>query len=190
VNPNEIVAKVTDALQRCSIPFMIVGSFSSNVHGVERSTKDADIVLQLDQPIGNLIKALGSDFHVDPQMGFETVTMTLRYIANHLAPPFKIELFMLSDDPHDKARFSRRRLEKIGDRKVFVASPEDVVITKLRWSKGGRRAKDVEDVRGVLAVLQGKLEMDYIRRWCTEHGTLDLLEKTLQSIPLLPPSTL
>lgn len=84
MNPNDIVLKVVGALDRSQIPYMVVGSFSSNVHGVERNTKDADLVLQLEsQPIGTLIQELGPDFSFDPQLGFETVTMTRRYIVSH-----------------------------------------------------------------------------------------------------------
>ena len=166
---------------------MLVGSFSSNVHGIERNTKDADLVLQLtSQSIATLAREFGVDFSFDPQMGFETVTMTSRYIVSHRDPVFKIELFLLSDDAHDVERFRRRLSATIAGRTVYVASPEDVVITKLRWSKQGRRAKDVEDVRGVLAVQQGKVNLAYIRSWCDQHGTRELLEKTIASIPSLP----
>lgn len=188
MSPNEIVLKVIDALDGCGIPFMVVGSFSSNVYGVERSTKDADLVLKLEsQSISALIRALGPEFKFDAQMGFETVTMTSRYVANFVDPPFKIELFILSEDAHDQERFRRRRLEPIRGRPVPVASPEDVVVTKLRWSKNGRRRKDIEDVASVLAVQAGKLDMGYIRGWCEQHGTRELLEKTLASLPELPP---
>ncbi len=183
---NEIVIKVIEALQRCSIPFMIVGSFSSNMYGVERSTQDVDIVLQLEsRSINDLIHALGPDFYVDPQLGFETVTMTSRFIANHLNPLFKIELFMLSDDPHDRMRFERRRTLHIAGHAVDFPTSEDVIITKLRWSKGGRRTKDIDDVKNVLAVQQGKLDLTYIRHWCAQYEILDLFEKTLASIPPL-----
>ena len=188
MSPNQIMAKVVDALDRCNVPYMVVGSFSSNMYGVERATLDADLVLQLHPPIEKLIQELGPDFSVDRQSGFETVTMTQRLIASHRNPLFKIELFFLSDDPHDIQRFERRILGTIGDRNLFVASAEDVVITKLRWSKQGRRAKDIDDVRNVLAVQHGKLDMDYVRQWCQQHGTLELLEKTLQSIPPIPDS--
>jgi hypothetical protein len=186
VTVNDIVLKVIDALDRCAITYKVVGSYSSNAYGVERSTNDADFVIQLERPLNELIQALGPDFSVDSQLGFETVTMTLRYIARHLDPVFKIELFMLSEDLHDQARFARRVAGVLNARKVFIASPEDVVITKLRWCKGGRRSKDVEDVKNVLAVQQGRLDMNYIRDWCSQHGTLELLEKTLTSIPKLP----
>ena len=187
MNTNEIVAKVIDAIQRCNISFMIVGSFSSNIYGVERSTQDVDIVLRLEsRSINDLIQALGPDFYVDPQIGFETVTMTSRFIASHLNPHFKIELFMLSDDAHDLKRFERRRTLHIRGRTVDFPTPEDVIITKLRWSKGGRRTKDIDDVRNVLSVQQGHLDLPYIRHWCAQYDTLDLFEKTLASVPPLP----
>lgn len=66
------------------------------------------------------------------------------------------------------------------DKQVFVPAPEDVVVTKLRWSKGGARQKDMEDVRNVLAVTRpSMLDLAYIRHWCDQHGTRDLFEKLL-----------
>ena len=70
---------------------------------------------------------------------------------------------------------------------MTVASAEDVIITKLRWSKNGRRSKDIDDVRNVLAVQAGKLDMPYIRGWCDAHKTRELLEATLAALPPLPP---
>jgi len=40
----EIVSRVIDALNQSAIPHMLVGSFSSNLYRVPRSTKDADFV--------------------------------------------------------------------------------------------------------------------------------------------------
>jgi hypothetical protein len=57
---------------------------------------------------------------------------------------------------------------------------------KLRWSKQGKRTKDIEDVQSVLAVQAGKLDMGYVRQWCDVHGTRELLEKTLAEIPEMP----
>ena len=75
-----------------------------------RSTRDADFVVQLgDTPIQEIVDQLGPEFKLDPQLSFETVTCTSRYIVNTKKGLFKIELFLLSDDPHDRERFSRRR---------------------------------------------------------------------------------
>jgi hypothetical protein len=44
---NEATLAVIDALEACSIPYMLVGSYSSNIYGVERSTQDADFVVEI-----------------------------------------------------------------------------------------------------------------------------------------------
>jgi hypothetical protein len=159
---------------------MIVGSYSSNVYGRPRSTKDADFVVQLSgDPIPELAKLLGPDIRIDPQMSFESVTGTMRYIAAHRASAFKVEMFLLTADPHDVSRFRRRQLVDFEGTKVWLPTPEDVIVTKLRWSKGGNRGKDVTDVEQILAVRSVTLDLDYIRQWCDVHNTRDLFERLL-----------
>jgi hypothetical protein len=58
-----------------------------------------------------------------------------------------------------------------------------VLITKLRWSQRGRRAKDAEDVRNVIAVQGDRLDWAYVCQWCDRHGTRELLEDLRRSIP-------
>jgi hypothetical protein len=113
MNAVECVHRVVDALDALAIPFMVVGSFSSNVYGMPRSTHDADFVVQLgDRSIAELATALGHDFMLDPQLAFESVTATIAYRLSNRHSPFTVELFALSNDPHDQARFSRRVAEQ------------------------------------------------------------------------------
>ena len=104
----EFLLRVVDALERLSVPYMVVGSFSSN-----------------------------------------------------------------------RIRFGRRLRGAVGGRQVFMPTAEDVVVTKLRWSRHGRRHKDVDDVRNVLAVQGRRLDLEYIRQWCDQHGTRELLDRLL-----------
>ena len=64
---------------------------------------------------------------------------------------------------------------------MWIPTAEDVVIQKLRWQRG----KDVEDLKGVLAVSGGQLDWDYINRWAGQHGTLELLQRIQTSMPNL-----
>src|SRR5690349_10460844 len=94
----QIVYHTVAALEAAGVPYMVVGSFSSNLYGVARSTRDADFVVQLgDRPPTEIAAGLGSDFLLDPQMSFETITGTYRFIASHRASAFKVEFFLLSD---------------------------------------------------------------------------------------------
>jgi len=62
---NEATLAVIDALEACSIPYMLVGSYSSNVYGVERSTQDADFVVELvEGAIGELSRRLSPSIRI------------------------------------------------------------------------------------------------------------------------------
>jgi len=184
----EALLDVIDALEACGVPYMLVGSFASNFYGIGRSTKDVDFVLQLDEKsVSDVLKELGPQFRLDSQVSFETVTGTMRWAIDVVALPFRIEFFLLSRDPHDQERFRRRRCAKIAGRDTYLPTPEDVIITKLRWSRQGERPKDRDDVRNVIAVQGDRIDWDYVGRWCERHETGELLKKIRDSIPPIEP---
>ncbi len=184
MTPKEATAAVIDALNDLQIPYMLVGSFSSNYYGIPRATQDADFVVQLQsKTITELTGRLGPSFQLDRQMSFETITATTRYVLHLVNNAFSIELFLLSNDAHDAARFTRRCKKPILDREGFVPSVEDVIITKLRWSREGGRVKDAEDVRNVIAVQNDRIDWDYVYSWCDQHGTRELLDEIRASLP-------
>jgi hypothetical protein len=184
VTADEAVVAVIDTLETAGIPYMIVGSLASNVHGIPRSTRDADLVVEAD-PSGwdRLGRALPASLRLHPQGAFEAVTGTIRYLIELSGSPFVCELFSLSDDPHDRERFRRRQRIRLLDREASVASVEDMIVTKLRWAVEARRAKDRDDVRNMIAVRGDSLDWRYIRQWCAVHRTLDQLEAIRSTIP-------
>jgi hypothetical protein len=172
----EAIGHMIDALNVLAVPHMVVGSLASNFHGVARSTQDADIVIQLGSTsVTALADQLGAEFVLDPQMSFETATGTIRHTIRVKAIAFLIELFHLSDDPYDQARFQRRRPVRLLEHDTHVLTAEDVIVTKLRWALHGQRQKDKDDVRNVIAVQRDRLDWPYVENWCRQHGTMDLL---------------
>lgn len=180
----EATLAVIDALEARDVPYLLVGSLSSNYYGVPRSTEDADFVVHLGEiRIAELIDQLGPRFRLNRQMSFETVTGTTRWEVGIADIAFKIELFLLSSDPHDQERFCRRRRVRVLGRETCLPTPEDVIITKLRWARQGERPKDRDDVRNVIAVQGDRLDWDYLCQWCGRHGTGELLREIRASIP-------
>jgi hypothetical protein len=180
---DEAVLAVIQVLDDIKLPYMLVGSFSSNYYGVARSTKDADFVVQVgDRAVRDVTDRLGPDFQLDPQMYFETVTMTTPQVVTAAATPFRIEFFHLSDEAHDLERFQRRRRANLLGRAVWLPTAEDVIITKLRWARG-RHSKDGDDVRNVIALQGDHIDWDYVHSWCDRHGTRELLDEIRRSIP-------
>lgn len=181
---DEAVVAVLDALETAAMRYMIVGSLASNFHGIPRSTRDADFVVEV--PPGNLVHvggALPRGLTLQPQGSFETVTGTTRYLIELAGSPFVCELFVRSNDAHDRERFSRRQRVRLLDRVAFVATAEDMIVTKLRWANAAGRSKDIEDIRNITAVRGSELDWGYVERWAAEHGTAGLLEQIRGSIP-------
>ncbi len=185
---NDVAARFVEAFCALKVDYFLAGSYSSNYYGVPRATNDADFVAVLHGRATALADFLGDEFVLDPQASFEGITGTLRDIFTIPSVPFKVEVFHLSDDPHDQSRFERRKLvfdEGLG-REVFIPTAEDVIVTKLRWEKLGKRGKDAIDIRDVISVLgDDALDWDYIHRWTAEHGTRALLDEIRASIPPL-----
>jgi hypothetical protein len=179
MNADEISFKVVEILNAHQVPYMLVGSLSTNFHSIARSTKDADIVVQAN--LGETARLLAGELAIlklDPQYGFESVTATRKLILRAtVGDGFIVELFGLSDDPHDQLRFARRQLVDWDGRPAWIATAEDSIVTKLRWSSGIGREKDFVDARNVIASQGTLLDWPYIERWCDEHGSRPLLEK-------------
>lgn len=174
----EALRALVKVLNEREFPFMFVGSYSSNFYGVPRSTKAADLVLNVDSSAwGEIAGSLPKGIRFEGQGFFEMVTATRKELIRIDGSDFQIELFHLSDDDFDQARFARRVQVGLPDfGKVWLPTPEDVVVQKLRWAQDGSRQKDVDDVVAILRV-QDTLDFDYLESWCRKHGTLDLLAR-------------
>jgi hypothetical protein len=130
-------------------------------------------------------RALPSNLELDPQVSFETITGSRRYILKLTGSDFRIELFILGDDAHHRERFARRRRQPMSELgcDAWVARAEDMIIQKLRWF----RDKDRDDLRSMIAVQAEALDWPYIESWADSHGTRGRLEEIRSTIPPLPP---
>ena len=175
----DVTLRVVDALNSGGSPYMLVGSFSSNLYGIPHSTKDADFVLQLQGDLSPVFyQTLGHDFEIDPQLRCETNTGTFKQELRFQGTWFTVELFRLSDDEFDQERFRRRVSAKLFGRQTFVPRAEDVIVMKVRWFQD----KDRPDILNVMTVQRGKLDWAYIESWCKRHGALARMEAIRKSV--------
>jgi hypothetical protein len=87
-----------------------------------------------------------------------------------------LELFEISDDPHDLSRMSRRVRGRIYGVETWAPTVEDLIITKLRWFGRIRRTKDAEDAKFLLLLHDQTLDWPYIPPLCDIHGTRQLTD--------------
>lgn len=177
---------VTAALDALGVPYVIGGSLASIVHGMVRTTMDADILADL-QPghVAALVAALGDSFYVpDEALLQQAIERRGSFNLIHLGTMFKVDIFLPQARAFDRQQLARRIGERVAsgsDEQLWVLSPEDVILAKLEWFRLGGETSERQwrDVLGVVRAQAAALDAAYLRQSAGPLGVGDLLERTL-----------
>jgi len=182
---SEVLRLVTSRLDQLQIPYMIVGSFASSAYGLLRSTQDADLIVDLPlQKITRLVEMFGKDFYVDPGQAEQAIKGQRSFNLIHLSSFFKVDFFILADKPFMREEFSRRvarPLDESGSARVWLATAEDTILSKLNWYRDGGEVSEQQwrDVVGILKMQAGRLDFLYLRHWARDLGIPGLLDRAV-----------
>jgi len=87
-----------------------------------------------------------------------------------LATGWKIDLIFRKSRAFSQEEFRRRQLVDMADVPLFLASAEDVIVSKLEWAKLGQSLRHIEDVAGILKIRWESLDRSYLEKWILELG--------------------
>lgn len=183
--PIAVTLQVIAALEQVGATYVIGGSLASTIHGVVRTTLDTDIVadlrLQQAQPFAEL---LADAFYLDLDTIRHAIQQRSSFNVIHLATMFKVDIFVSKGRPFDRQQLDRRQrwiADPDSGRTIYVATPEDTVLTKLAWYRLGGEISDRQwrDILGVLAVQGDRLDLVYLRQWADALDVSDLLQRAL-----------
>ena len=181
----QVAFHVLEVLDNLGVSYHLGGSYASAIHGIPRQTHDGNLVVDFFPGHAmSLTKALEGEFYVDEQAVARAVRERTSFNLVHLATGVKVDLFVKGSSAFDEAEFGRRVVVRLGDdpsRDVFVKSAEDTVLRKLLWYRLGGEVSDrqIEDIRGILAMQAGRLDVAYLTRWADQLAIWDLLDEFL-----------
>lgn len=184
-DPVRVLLHVADLLERLGIPYFLGGSLASSLLGEPRATVDVDLALSLlTAAVGPLVAGLQPDFYVDELAVRDAVERCGTFNAIHQPTVLKVDFFVLGDTAFDRTQLLRRRLSPVlegSERRIFVSSPEDLILRKLDWYRmgGGVSDRQWRDVLGVLKVQRGALDLVHLQRWAPTLGLSGLLGRAL-----------
>jgi hypothetical protein len=195
VSPQEalrVVLTVIRSLSQLGVPYAIDGSLASSMHGVPRSTRDADLITNLrPENIQPFVTAVSRAFYVSPERVAQAVLERSSFSMAHRATGIKIDISVLNDDPLQAQNLIRRRTFHVPDEPgitLQVTSAENIVLQKLRWYQTGNRVSDQQwnDILGVLKVQRKSLDFEYLREWADRTGVEDLLRQAYEDAGIDP----
>ena len=186
LEPFQVALSVADAFERCSVPYVVGGSLASSVSGEPRSTLDIDIVVALTEAdVEPFLTALGQGFHADDHALRRAVRQRSSVNLFHRATSTKVDLFIAGGSPLDGQAMQRRvRLQVASepDRFLYVYTPEDILLQKLRWYRLGGEVSDRQwrDILGIVLVQGNRLDEEYLRDGARLLDVPALLDRALR----------
>ncbi|MFH0794185.1 MAG: hypothetical protein V2A74_09160 [bacterium] len=130
---------------------MITGSIASSLQGEPRSTHDIDLVIAIrEEDINRIVASFPSPaYYLDRESVVRAVENRKSFNVIVQSESTKLDFWLLTDDPFDRSRFSRKYAEHFAGSKVYVSRREDTILAKLRWSKlsGGSEKQFADALR-------------------------------------------
>lgn len=160
----QVLRAILPHLDRLGFPYLITGGIAATLHGRPRFTQDIDFVIAPTQEqLDHLIVALDPDFIVNREAAQEALARRGEFNAIHRALIFKVDFWFSTGDVFDTSRLARATpVEVVPGLPARVATPEDTIISKLRWLRQGATERSQEDIRGVLRTHAGSLDLAYL----------------------------
>jgi hypothetical protein len=168
----DVLKRITTALDRAGIGYMLTGSFASAHYGAPRSTQDIDFVIEATAAeVQAFVEALPrSEYYVDLDAALEAHRRQSMFNVIDLATGWKIDLIIRKSRAFSQEEFRRRQRVSLNDVLLFVASAEDVVISKLEWAKLAQSRRQIEDAAAILRMRWDAMDRFYLEKWIGELG--------------------
>jgi hypothetical protein len=181
---------ILETLEVSGVEYMIGGAIAEWAWGEPRATQDLDIVINLPiKAIGRFSKELEkrnmlvpADIILDTMMD-DRADIPLNAI--HMYSGLKADLYLMRDgDKLRQSAFERRVKVDYGPPigKVYVHSPEDLILYKLMYLGLSEQPKHARDIAAILRAKKNQLNLMYIEEWVNRLGFGSVWNEMLDSI--------
>ena len=168
LQPERLIREVIQTLEDLGIEYMVTGSVVSSLQGEPRSTHDIDLVVALQRSMAEkLVEAFPAPgFYLSEASILEAIDTGGMFNIIDAKEGDKVDFWMLTDEPFDQSRFSRKYAEDVMGFSIQVSSPEDTILAKLKWAQlSGGSEKQFADALRVYEIQHETLDLDYLADW-------------------------
>jgi uncharacterized protein (DUF1330 family) len=176
----QFLARLLAALEKTGIPYMITGSVGSSIYGEPRATRDVDLIIApTERQLRDFVRDISPDYYVSLDAALDALKNRAMFNVIDGHTSWKADFIICKNALYEKEKFERRLSGEFLGLPLVVATPEDIILSKLNWSKATASEMQVRDAAGIVRLQGDRLDLAYLRRWAKSLGVEDLLEKLL-----------
>lgn len=171
----DIVQDVSGKLESLGILYMLTGSMAMNFYAVPRMTRDIDLVVEiLEKNIPSMISLFEKEYYIDPDAIQLAIQSEKLFNAIHEESFIKVDFIIKKNSSYRLEEFSRRQKVLFGDFETYIVSKEDLILSKMLWSKSSKSDIQKRDIKNLISsgydkfYLEEKSKSLYVHEWLQE----------------------
>ena len=174
----EFLKVLVNYFEQNQITYMLSGSVAMSLYTLPRFTMDFDFVVRLTPDDVKCLAEHFKDGYYCDEVAIRDAILnkTMFNIIDHKSG-YKADFIILKNEPYRITEFERRRLIDFFDMKIYVVSPEDLLLSKIIWVQESLSSLQFDDIR-LLSSLD-HLDQQYIDKWIEmlKLNTFDFFKK-------------
>lgn len=176
-NEIDIVRDVSKKLDSASIQYMLTGSVAMNYYSLPRMTRDIDIVIQIGkEDISTIVNLFKADYYVEPDSIDIAIQSERLFNIIHDESFIKVDFIIRQSGIYRLEEFERRKKIEFGDFQTFIVSKEDLILSKLLWSKKSKSEMQKRDIQNLV---KSEVDLNYLEQKLNELNLKDWYEEIM-----------
>jgi len=181
---------VIEALEAAGVEYLIGGAIAEWAWGEPRATQDLDLVVKIPiKAVNKLSKELEKrDMLIPADIILDSILEDRADIplnAIHMYSGLKADLYPVREgDELRRSAFQRRQRVDYGPPigKVYIHSPEDLILYKLIYFGLSQQPKHSRDIAAIIRAKKNELDFEYINTWVIRLGLTSIWTEMRDSI--------
>lgn len=156
--------KIVDVLNENKIPYMLSGSVAMSVYMLPRATRDFDFVVYMHQKQAlPFIEQFKEGYYCDADAVKDAIIRNSMFNIISFESDYKADFILMKEDEYGIEAFNRRNEMEYFGRAFFIATAEDLIISKIKWIQDFQTPLQMDDI-AKLSKLES-LDWKYINKW-------------------------
>lgn len=174
----DVLRIVSQRLDAAGVEYMLTGSYALAYYTTPRMTRDLDLVVALtNRDVGSMISIFSADFYVDEDDVRVAVQTRRMFNLMHLESGIKLDFIIRKTSEYRQVEFARRQRVDLGGVPLWIASREDLILSKLLWGRDSGSELQKRDAR---SLIDDSADRVYLKYWADRLGIVNELEEIMR----------